>query len=201
MPPVIIDGTLQIRVVWALPGEKQALNVLHSDIGANTTVNQALANTVAQAVADAHASSGLNAVQPDSVSIERVDVRDVREANQPLISSTTGLPSPGTVTSGDLLPKQDAICITSRTALAGRSFRGRTYLPGFDEGSSMVAGEASTAARDAGVAFLDDLNTTLSGQGWPLGVGSVTLGSIQQITSFVSRISSFASQRRRRTQF
>lgn len=201
MPPVIIDGTLQIRIVWALPGGKTALNVLHSDIGSGTVVDQAVANQVAQAVADAHASSGLNAVQPDNVQIERVDVRDVRTANQPLITSTTGLPSPGTVAGGDLLPKQDAINITSRTALAGRSYRGRTYLPGFDEGSSMAAGEANQAARDAGVAFLEDLNTTLSGAGWPLGVGSVTLGTIQQITSFVSRVSSFASQRRRRTQF
>jgi hypothetical protein len=201
VPPVIIDASIDIRIIWALPGGKQALSVLHSQIGGSAPVNQAMANTIAQAVSDAHTSSGLAAVQPDSVSIESVAIRDLRTPNQPLIIGTTGLPSAGTIVDGDMLPKQDAINITKRTALAGKSFRGRMYTPGFDESVSMSGGEASTGGRDAAVAFLEDLNTDLTAEGWPLAVGSVKLGISTVITGFDSRVASFASQRRRRTAF
>lgn len=208
MPPVVIDGGLQIRIVWLLPGEQTALNVLHSNIGSSPAVNAAMAGTISQAVADAHTSSGLNAVQPASVQIDRVDIRDVRTANQPIITGTAGMPSPGTVADGDMLPKQDALVVTHRTALAGRSFRGRTYLPGFDETESMAAGEAATSARDAAAAFLQDLQAGVSAEGWPLAVASLVSdgvrrdpGVLNNITSFSQRVSSWGSQRRRRTAY
>lgn len=201
MPPVVIDATLQIRIVWLLAGLKEGLSVLHANIGGATPVNAAMANTISQAVADAHDSSGLNAVQPDTVQIDRVEIRDIRTPWQPIITGTAGMPSAGTIVGGDLLPKANALVVTHRTALAGPRFRGRTFLPGFDEAASAADGTATTAARNAARGFLEDLQTSMQAEGWPLGVASLTGGLITNITGFDQRVASWGSQRRRRAFF
>jgi hypothetical protein len=150
MGPVIIDGTLNIRVIWTFDGADLAINVLNANIGPSPSVNQAMADTIAGHAGDAHDSSDLNTLQPTDLVLDRVDIRDVRSANQPLISATVN--SAGTDTD-DLLPRGNALVVTSRTALAGRSFRGRTYVPGFSDVATESTGLATSAARDAAVAL------------------------------------------------
>lgn len=201
MPPIVIEGTLSIRVIWLLSGALLGENVLHANIGAGSVVDQAMANTIAGHLVSAHGTSGLNGIQPTSVTLDRVDIRDVRTPNQPLISGAVG--SAGTSVA-ELLPRGNALVVTARTALAGKSFRGRTYIPGLDETTSGADGRAVPAATTATVAFLDDFNGLMTGSGWPLGVGSLfeagvrrSPGIITNITGFVSRNGIFDRQWRR----
>lgn len=199
MPPIVIDGTLRVRIIWALPGGKEAQNVLHARIGSGPTVNQDMADSIASKVASAHSGSGLADMQPDSVSIDRVEIRDIREPNMALIESENDLPSSGTIEGGDMLPKQAALVVTHRTAKAGRSFRGRSYLPGFEEEASGDDGDANSGSRSAATDFLTDLNTSMDDDDWPLAVGSITEEVSTLITNFTSRNSSWSVQKSRRS--
>lgn len=192
MPPVVIEGTLNIRVIWTLSGVEFAINVLNANIGAAAVVNAAMASTIAGHVGSAHGTSGLNALQPDTVAIDRVDIRDVRTANQPILSAAVG--SAGTIVGGDLLPRGNALVVTSRTALAGRSFRGRTYIPGLAETASGLDGRATTAAQDAVSAFLTDFNTSMTTEGWPLGVASLFSAGVRRDPGIINNITGFITR-------
>lgn len=201
MPPIVIEGALSIRVIWLLSGALLGENVLHANIGAGAVVDQAMANTIAGHAGTAHSGSGLNALQPTTITLDRVDIRDVRTPNQPLLSGNVG--SAGT-SAAELLPRGNALVVTARTALAGKSFRGRTYVPGLDETTSGADGRATAAATTATVDFLDQFNTAMTGSGWPLGVASLFSekvrrpeGIITNITGFVSRNGIFDRQWRR----
>lgn len=83
---------------------------------------------------------------PDEVTLDRVTLRRV-VPDEPIEQSyTTGLPIPGT-SAGDPLPPQTAILASLRTALIGRSYRGRMFLPPTTE--SFLSSGASLTAIDA----------------------------------------------------
>lgn len=191
MPPVIITGSLNIRIVWTQAAAPLAFNVVNANIGGAAVVNQAMANTIAGFLDAAHTSSALETLQPTSVSLDRVEIRDVRQANQALIPAS--IASPGTSV-GELLPRGVALGVTARTALAGRSFRGRNFIPGFDEASADVNGRATQAAADAAVAFMTDFNSDMSTQGWPLGVGSLFSGGLRRDPGIITNITLFESR-------
>lgn len=185
MPPVVIDGTLSIRIVWLLAGAEFASNIVNANIGASPSVDQSMATTIAGHVGSAHGSSGLQPLQPADVTIGRVDIRDVRTANQPVISASVG--TAGTSVN-ELLPRGNSLVVTLRTALAGRSYRGRTYVPGFARDAIDMTGRATTAATDAAGAFIDDLNTSMTSEGWPLGVGSLFENGTRRDTGVINNI-------------
>lgn len=194
MAPVVITGTLQIRVIWALNGADWAENVLHALIGAGPSVDQSMADAIASDAGAAHVSSGLNVLQPTGVTLDRVAIRDIRTANQALIESPVG--SAGTATS-QLLPRGNALVVTLRTALAGKSFRGRSYVPGFGEDSNDTGGRATAAAQAAAQAWIGDFNTALTQRAWPLAVASVLNSTSTLITQGVVRDGIWDGQRSR----
>lgn len=95
------------------------------------------------------------------------------------------------------------VVVTLRTALRGRSYRGRFYLAGISDGylvdnlwTEAVAGEAA--------ALIGDIQTEASAVGWTLGVLSRfhngverTSGLCQPVTSFEVRSRIPGTQRRR----
>lgn len=188
MPPVIIDGTVSIRVVWTFAGSPLGQNVLNANIGGAPAVNQAMADTIGGHLDDAHSSSGLDALQNEDVSLASVEIRDVRTANQPLIEASIG--SPGTATS-DLVPRGNALVVTSRTNLAGRSFRGRCYVPGFADDATDTSGRATQGAQDAAQAFLSDFGDAMDGEGWPLGVASLFSGGERRDEGIITNITNW----------
>lgn len=194
MPPVVITGTLSIRVIWALGGSDWAVNAPHALIGASPAVDQSMADTIASALGSAHSSSGLNALQPTSVELSRVQIRDIRTANNAPVESS--IASAGTAT-GELLPRGTGLVVTQRTARAGTSFRGRMYTPGFSEASNTATGRADQAAQDAATAFWSDFANAMQGQGWPLAVASRKLGQSTVITNSLVRDAVWDGQRRR----
>jgi hypothetical protein len=98
--------------------------------------------------------------------------------------------------SGAPLPNAVAAMISWSTALRGRSFRGRSYLPGFTEsvsdGNSPDAGTITALE-----AFADDLIANYGGGSGPaLGVASRKLGVLNPITAR-SVSAKWRTQRRR----
>lgn len=71
------------------------------------------------------------------------------------VEYTTGFPKAGTVGLEEL-PHQVGVVVTSKTAYAGRSYRGRHYLPAFTE-SEMTAGILETATYTAVQGYYDAL--------------------------------------------
>ena len=76
------------------------------------------------------------------LSLIQVDVTDMSEQNAPGISWGTGLPQAGITGTGTTLPNSISCVFTKRTALRGRSYRGRIYHMGLTEaqvtGNSVV---------------------------------------------------------------
>jgi hypothetical protein len=191
---IIITGTYEIRIVWAYAGTDWALNVLHAQLPGGESVNQGLADGWATDLSAAHTSSGLEALQPTAVSLDRVGVRDLRTANQPMHEAN--IASAGT-SANDLLPRAASLVVTMRTSLAGRSFRGRSYVPGFDEAQNTVEGTAVPAATAAATAWIAAIRTAATARGHTLAVGSVKLGISTPVTAQIVRDNVWDTQRRR----
>lgn len=191
---IIITGTYTIKITWQLAGVDWALNVLHALIPGGESVDDALAAGWATDLAAVHTSSGLSAVQPSTIAIDRVSVRDVRVANQAEHEAEVG--SLG-LTALELLPRQVGIKVTTRTNLAGKSFRGGPTIPGFDEAQNNGAGQIAATASDAAEAFVEGLRTAATNRGHTLAVGSPTLGLSTPITSVIVRDQVWDTQRRR----
>jgi len=201
MAQLIVPNAAQMRLIWAQGGVLYALNVLGVHIPGATAITQALTNTIGAAVKAALTSSGQGAAVHTTITLANVGLRDIRTANTAEFLDS-GAAVAGTAT-GDLLPPQVALCITLRTALAGRSFRGRCYLPGFAESVNGAAGAANGSA--VSVAFITAIKSTLVSNALDLGVIHrptaaplpVTAGFITPVTTIVSRDLVWDTQRRR----
>ena len=194
MPPVIINSTYSIILVWSLSGADWALNNLHAQLPGGESVTQGLADSWATDLNALHDSSGLAALQPATVALDRVQLRDLRTPNQPLIESNVASPGTG---AGDLLVRAASIVVTMRTALAGRSFRGRSYVPGFNEAQNGVDGTIAPAASAAAAAWIGAIRTAATARGHTLSVGSPKLGTSQPVTAQLVRDNVWDVQRRR----
>lgn len=85
-----------------------------------------------------------------SYNLANIVVRDNTTATSPVVQYNTGLPSPGLHSSADNLPMGVSFALTMRTGLAGRSYRGRTFLMGLNstllsnESNNLVSGTAAS---------------------------------------------------------
>lgn len=165
--PSIITNGAYVRLIWSLGGEL-ALNVIGARVLPSTTINQALAESLGSAIKSAF-GLGYNAACPTTTQLVRVGIRDMRVEHQPEFRDT-GAAVTGT-TALDQLPNGVAMCITLRTAGAGKSFRGRMYLSGFDENSN-VAGLINVGTADTAITFVTAIRTAFSNNGLAMAVAS-----------------------------
>lgn len=97
-----------------------------------------------------------------AITLERVTLRRIKPLEPLEQQYLTGLPIAGAAL-GDPLPPATATLISLRTVKIGKSYRGRVYLPPFDEGQGGVTGELSQLqadlVHDQWQAFLDSLAT------------------------------------------
>lgn len=201
MPQLVVANAAQMRLIWALGGQLYALNVLGVVNTGSVAITQALTNTLGTAIKAALTSSALGALLDDTVTLANIGLRDIRTANTAEFLDTGGAVA-GTG-AGDLLPPQVAFCVTLRTAQAGRSFRGRVYLPGYGEVANGSAGTIGSTT--ASVAFVAAIQSALVAQSLNLGVLSrprptapiPSAGFITPVTSVVARDSVWDTQRRR----
>lgn len=220
--PLVIQNCIQVRLLFVLAGQL-GVNVLHGTVTGGVVVNQALANTLGSAIKSAW-SSNLGAHCPPSTALVRVGVRDLRSANLTEFLDT-GAAVGGIATAVDALPAQNAAVVTLRTALSGKSFRGRVYISGFSEAENDVNGNTATAANTAAVAFIAAVQgamttslitlavasrpaerktlveTTFHADGTStartLSTTTAKAGGAQNVTSVAARDANWQSQRRR----
>lgn len=165
-PPLVVPNAVQVRLLWTVNGQS-AVNVLAARKAAGLTVSQGLANLVGAAIKGAFTSVLASLISPGS-GIVAVGLRDLTAANQTEYLDT-GAVTPGTGT-GEPLPASIAENVTLRTALSGKSKRGRVYIPGFTEASNDIAGVSTQAAADASVAFIEAVKDALSANNLTMAV-------------------------------
>lgn len=201
MVQLIVPGAAQMRVIWSVGGQLYALNVMGVVNAGGIAITQALTNTIGTAIKAAFTSTAFVGQIHPSVALANIGLRDIRSANQTEYIDTGGaVAGSGT---GDLLPPQTAFCITLRTAFSGRSFRGRTYLPGFSEVFNSATGTVASAG--GAIAFVSAIKSSLVTSSLDLGVISRPApdatpprsGFITVVTSIVARDLVWDTQRRR----
>lgn len=209
--PIVIPNAIEVDLLWNLASGKQVRNVLHGQVAGGFNATAAVAQAVYAAII---ASASWTAYKPfinANCSFAGVQLRDLRTANMPFVSSTGG----ATVGTGvaTALPPGVALVISERTAQAGRGFRGRIYLPGLDSSAVTAAtGAASAAANTAAVNFVTAVQTALTGQAITLSIANparqaytgrtgraltARAAAIINVTSIVARLTALTSQRRR----
>lgn len=160
-PPNFLANAGFIRLIWSINGEL-AFNVQGLLIPPGIAVNQALADTVGAGVKNAFGTQ-LAPQLATTTRLEKVGLRDFRQPNQAEFRDI-GAAVPGSAV-GDSLPNSTAMCLTVRTALAGRSFRGRFYLGGFVEAANGPDGRAVAGAVSAALAFASGMNSAINAGG------------------------------------
>jgi len=166
-PPLVIPNAVQVRLLFNLAGSG-AVNVLGAQRPAGLVIDQTITNTVGAAIKAAW-STNIGPLCIGNVALVRVGLRDLGSANRPEFLDS-GAQATGTAPAGDSLPPSTAMCITLKTALSGKSFRGRVYLGGFDEAQNGASGAALQAAADAGVAFITAIGAALTASTMTLAV-------------------------------
>jgi hypothetical protein len=209
--PVVIPACIEVDLLWNLASGKQVKNVMHGQVAAGFTATAAIAQAVYASIIGSAAWTAWAAYLHTTASFAGVQLRDLRTANQPFVSST-GAATPGTG-AGTALPPGVSLIITERTALAGKGYRGRIYLPGLDSAALVAAtGAAVAAANTAAVNFVNQVGTSLSASGITQSLANPARQSyvgrkgrtiaaraagVVNVTSNVARLTALTSQRRR----
>ena len=195
MAPLVVTNCALIRLVWASGGTPYAVNVLGARKKSPFAINQGIADSVSTAVMGAFNASSLKTAIGTAVTLERVYTRDINAPSQPeFVGSAAAVP--GTAT-GNLLPPQVAICVTLRTALAGKEFRGRVYLPGFAASALVASGAYSPGLQGFCTAFVQAVNDALDPVNFDLAVISRKLSSSELVTTVLTRDTVFDTIRKR----
>lgn len=129
---------------------------------------------------------GMKDFRQIKVVFQKVSVQDI---------STLPFPVPSEYTSGTAgtsagieLPAQTALVVSLKTGLAGRSYRGRTYVGGF---TTTAISDDGTYDRPSGAVMVQlgqafgDLASNLNGDGTPLVVASRSLGTSEEVTEIL----------------
>lgn len=127
MPTPVFADTYEVRLHWAYADGVDGYNVLHAKKG-GVTLTQAECDSIAAVVTGALSASNLLSSLSTYTQLVDVRVTDVSTLTGPQF--TTGTAVSGTAT-GVPMPNEVAIASTLKTALRGRSYRGRAYLSGF----------------------------------------------------------------------
>jgi hypothetical protein len=188
MPPVYTPNTVQAELVYSL----------HSQVVENTLSFEGASTPAAadmQELATALAAWWTSGVAPyvsGELGLTRVDIRGL-EASASASYSHPILPvSTGTI-NDHALPGNCALCVSFRTALSGRSFRGRNYVPGITEGNT--SGSTIAAANANGIALAYNnlqtyLNTNIFGLAWTWVVVSTRSGNADRASGVTTPVTS-----------
>lgn len=206
----LIPNTIQVRLIWSLPNGKTVYNVMHGSVAGGFAATSTVAEAIFAAVKASAGWTAWRARLNTGVSLTGVDLRDMRTANQPLAAST-GAAAAGTGV-GTALPPGDALVVTLRTALAGRGFRGRVYLPGLDSTALAAGGVAAAGTVTDATSFVTAVQTALTGQSVTLAIAqparqqytgntgavhAARAAGVVPVTSIVTRNNIIDHQRRR----
>jgi hypothetical protein len=198
-----------MKLRWSGEG-RQWLNVI-GVMGSPTlpTIDQTLTNTIGTAISGTPAVQSLLALMAPTISFDGITLKDISAANRAeFISAGAAVLGSGV---GDTLPLSVTAVVTARTALAGKSFRGRTYFSGFTEAQNDATGRSAAAVNVAIVGAMNSINGILQSHSMTVAVLSrpqsartipardifFRAGTATAVTTFLARNSKWESQRRR----
>lgn len=153
--PVIIPNCAELKLKFTQNGVNFS-NVLHAELIPTGPINPSVAESIFSGIKAAAATTAWRAFMEANASFAGVEVKDLRAANQ------TALVSTGAAVSGTgtelAISQGSAMVITLRTDQSGRGFVGRVYLGGIDVSTMANARNFTTAALNAGVAWVQAIN-------------------------------------------
>lgn len=206
----VITNAAQMKVFWA-NGTRSWINVVGilGAPGLPLQITQANVDAMFTALKANSLTTTFMGLCPTTTSLTKISVRDLRSANfNELTSTGTALAGTGT---GDVLPLNLACCITLRTQLAGKSFRGRVYVSGMNELQNDATGRivpaAATAAQGLVAAYSQCMSVITGGTAVlsfardaktiPAKTIAAKSGFANAVTATESRNLKWESQRRR----
>lgn len=152
MPPLPPSPGVTRAVLNATLNNIPVANVLHfTQPGGGTAPDPAL---LASRLG-AWWGSTMKPLVVSNYTLNNITCTDLSPSGPPSTVFTTSLPNSGTL-SGDALPGNCALVMSLRTALRGRSFRGRIYHCGIGESQTLL-NSVQTPARDSILGAWDDL--------------------------------------------
>jgi len=184
---------MQVRWIWVLPTGVAAYNVTHARYTPPFPGTTTMADNLSIALQNLFTSAALPQWFPTNTTLAGVDLRDINQANQPLINRSTGAQVVGTSTSLPM-PTEVAIALTLRTALTGQSNRGRIFIPGWAANAAAVGAVIAPLLMTDLATFANGLRGVYTGQGLTLviaqparnGYTSPTTGRVHPARSATS---------------
>lgn len=166
--PLVVPSSALLKLNWTGPSRnfQNALGLRWA--GAAVTVTQALTDAIFTAIKARSETTAMLALFGQNVTLASISLKDINSAN--LTEFTSGGAAIAGTGVGATLPLNDALCVTLRTASAGKSFRGRVYLSGWTQAQSDSNGRTLAAANTAGKNFIDGINTAVGASGFTLAV-------------------------------
>jgi len=165
-PPLVVANCVQVRIAYT-QSDEVCFNVLNFIASGAVVVGQTLADAIGTDIRAAFTAEWAPKCGPN-FALHRTGVRDLRAANLPEFQDS------GTPVTGSAIYQNNthasAVCVTLRTDKAGKSFRGRVYLPGADANENTSAGEQTAALGLAAAAFVNSIATKLQPRNLNLGV-------------------------------
>lgn len=208
---IVIPNCVAVILRWELANAKIVQNILHARVAGGFSATATIAEAVRAAITSGSEWTDYAAELHTTTSLLAVALRDLRTANLPLIDST-GSAAAGTAT-GKALPPEVALAVTLRTAMAGRGFRGRAYLAGFDTAAMNADGTATSGAVLASSVFLTHVKTGMNSSAMTMAIAQparaaytspktgvaypARAANVVDVTSIVTRDAVFDSQRKR----
>lgn len=208
-----VPNAIQVNLQWTLPNGKVVQNILHGQVATGFSVTGAIAEAIRASIAGSAAWTAWAAFLTTTTTFNAVLLKDLRTFNNPLVPST-GAAVAGTAVAGtNSLPADTSVLITLRTAQAGRSKRGRVYLPGLSNLGIATSGALLATAQTAAVNLVTQWQTSLTASGITLALINPARNAytgktgaaiaarpagIVNVTSITSRSTTLRTQRRRR---
>lgn len=152
--------------------------------------DQAAMNALYVAINNAPRADFLNHIH-SGWQVKTFRLTDVRTDSGPVVEYVAGLWT-GTGT-GDALPLNLALVTTLRTALRGRSYRGRLFWTGFNEASMDTNGWLPAVIVDT-MSQLEDVIAEADGLGWEQVVRSTQHNGVPLSTAVVTPVIERASR-------
>ena len=165
----VIPNCIQVVTFWTLEDGRVAHNVLHGRVSGSFTPTAPVATAIHTGLSTGGAWTALAATLATSTVFTGIALRDLRVANMPQVASTSAF-APGTG-AGESLPNEVAAVITLRTAFAGRSARGRIYVPGFAVGSTSAGNLISAGTVAALNGWAATIPTVFTANGLTFALG------------------------------
>lgn len=167
--PVVIPNAVKVMPVWSLTNGKTARNVLYVTVAPGFVPTATIAETIRAAMSSGALWTAVAAFIAPTTTLTRVELQDVRTANNPAVAST-GTAVPGTAATG-AMPDEVALCVTLRTARTGQANRGRMYIPGFAAGAMAAGGVVAPSLVSAARSWVANFGGIFSAQTmtWVIG--------------------------------